>query len=111
MRSFKTELDLNNNQKTLCARHAGTGGVSAGEDSPAEPPSRHAYNWGLALCKQVLAHNKVNTQDKIKFPTAVDLHKFLVATVKVDNPWYYEVSKCAPQEALRNLSKAFKRIK
>ena len=96
MRSFKTELDLNNQQKTLCARHAGT--------------ARHAYNWGLVLCKQVLAHNKINAADKIKFPTAVDLHKLMVATVKVENPWYYDVSKCAPQEALRNLSKAFKRM-
>ena len=96
MKSFKTELDLNNNQKTLCARHAGT--------------ARHAYNWGVALCKQLLAHNKQAPEDKIKFPSSVDLHKFLVATVKVENPWYYEVSKCAPQEALRNLSKAFKRM-
>ena len=48
--------------------------------------------------------------DKIKFPSSVDLHKFLVVTVKVDNPWYYEVSKCAPQEALRNLASAFKRM-
>lgn len=96
MKSFKTELDLNNCQKTLCARHAGT--------------ARHTYNWGLALCKQVLAHNKITTTDKIKFPSSVDLHKFLVATVKVDNHWYYEVSKCAPQEALRNLSSAFKRM-
>ena len=95
MQSFKTELDLNNKQKTLCARHAGT--------------SRHAYNWGLALCKQLLNHNKNNPTDKIKFPTAIDLHKLLVASVKVENPWYYESSKCAPQEALRNLAKAFKR--
>ncbi|MBC6431824.1 hypothetical protein FM036_13915 [Nostoc sp. HG1] len=96
MKSFKTELDLNNQQKRLCARHAGT--------------SRHAYNWGLALLKELLNHNKVNPTDKIKFPTAIDLHKLLVATVKVANAWYYEVSKCAPQEALRNLIKAFKRM-
>lgn len=96
MKSFKTELDLNNRQKTLCVRHAGT--------------SRHAYNWGLALCKQLLLHNKNNPNDKIKFPTAIDLHKLLVASVKAENPWYYQVSKCAPQEALRNLAKAFKRM-
>ena len=96
MRSFKTELDLNNKQKTLCARHAGT--------------ARHAYNWALALCKQLLNHNKNNPTDKIKFPTAIDLHKLLVASIKVAHPWYYESSKCAPQEALRNLSKAFKRM-
>ncbi|MFB2877576.1 alpha-amylase family glycosyl hydrolase, partial [Floridanema aerugineum] len=40
-------------------------------------------------------------------PTAIDLHKRLVAEVKSANPWYYEVSKCAPQEALRHLQKAF----
>jgi putative transposase len=34
----------------------------------------------------------------------------LVAEVKSQNPWYYEVSKCSPQEALRNLNKAFKRV-
>ena len=96
MQSFKTELNLNNKQKTLCVRHAGT--------------SRHAWNWGLALCKQLLLHNKNNPADKIKFPTAIDLHKLLVASVKVENPWYYQSSKCAPQEALRNLTKAFKRM-
>jgi putative transposase len=90
VRSFKTELDLNNQQQTLC--------------------TRHAYNWALALCKQLLNHNKNNPTDKIKFPTAIDLHKLLVASVKVDNPWYYQSSKCAPQEALRNLTKAFKRM-
>lgn len=96
MKSFKTELDLNNKQKTLCAKHAGT--------------SRHAYNWGLALCKHLLDYNKNNPTDKIKFPTSIDLHKLLIASVKAENLWYYEVSKCAPQEALRNLSKAFKRM-
>ena len=44
---------------------------------------------------------------KIKFPTAIDLHKWLVALAKSENPWYYEVSKCAPQYALRHLSKAW----
>jgi len=27
---------------------------------------------------------------------------------QTDYPWMYEVSKCAPQEALRDLEKAFK---
>jgi putative transposase len=95
VKSFKTELDLNSREKTLCAKHAGT--------------ARHAYNWGLALCKQIIEHNKANPDSKIKFPSAIDLHKWLVALVKPENPWYYESSKCAPQEALRNLIKAFKR--
>jgi len=60
------------------------------------------------LTHQILDHNKANPQDKIKFPTAVDLHKWLVALVKPERPWYYEVSKCAPQYALRQLSEAWK---
>jgi transposase, IS605 OrfB family, central region len=85
---FRTRLELNNRQKTLAAQHAGV--------------ARHAYNWGLAVCKQAI-------EAKQKLPTAIDLHKRLVAEVKKANPWYYEVSKCAPQQALRNLEQALKR--
>ena len=92
--SFKTELKLNPSQRTLLAKHAGT--------------ARHAYNWGLAVCKQILDHNKAHPEEKIKFPTAIDLHKWLVKLVKSEHPWYYEVSKCAPQYALRHLADAFK---
>jgi putative transposase len=92
---FKTELKLNNKQRTMMAKHAGV--------------ARHAYNSGLALTKAVLDHNKANPTDKIKFPTAIDLHKWLVAHVKTKFEWYYEVSKCAPQYALRALSDAWKR--
>jgi putative transposase len=91
---FKTELKLNNYQRTQLAKHCGV--------------ARHAWNWGLALTKNILNHNKANPQDKLKFPTAVDLHKWLVALVKPECPWYYEVSKCAPQYALRQLSEAWK---
>ena len=91
---FKTELKLNNKQRTLLAKHAGV--------------ARHAWNWGLALCKGILDNNKANPKEKIKFPTAIDLHKWLVALVKPEKQWYYEVSKCAPQYALRQLSDAWK---
>ncbi len=40
--------------------------------------------------------------------SAITLHKRLVAEVKSEKSWYYEVSKCAPQEALRDLDRAFK---
>jgi len=85
---FKTELDLNNKQKTLAAQHAGV--------------ARHAYNWGLAVCKKAI-------EEKQKIPTSKDLHKRLVAEVKKENPWYYQSSKCAPQQALRNLEAGFKK--
>ena len=87
MKSFKTELKLNNHQKTLMAKHAGV--------------ARHAYNWGLQACIETYQKGE-------KHPSAIDLHKRLVAEVKSQNPWYYEVSKCAPQQALRDLDRAFK---
>ncbi|MCC5602779.1 RNA-guided endonuclease InsQ/TnpB family protein [Nostoc favosum] len=92
---FKTELKLNNKQRTELLKHCGV--------------ARHAWNWGLALTKQILDHNKSNPEGKIKFPSAIDLHKWLVALVKPQNPWYFESSKCAPQYALRNLRTAWDR--
>ncbi|GGA21140.1 RNA-guided endonuclease TnpB family protein [Okeania sp. KiyG1] len=92
---FKTELHPNNRQKTLLAKHVGV--------------ARHAYNWGLWLTRNILNHNFNNPDSKLKFPTAIDLHKLLVAMVKPKNCWYYEVSKTAPQYALRYLSEAWKR--
>jgi putative transposase len=38
----------------------------------------------------------------------MSLHKELNTLKQTEFPWMYEVSKCAPQEALRNLEKAFK---
>jgi putative transposase len=89
---FKTELKPNNQQKTLFAKHCGV--------------ARHAWNIGLSAIKFVLDHNKNNPEEKLKIPSAIDLHKWLVASVKPDYPWYYEVSKCPPQQALRNLCTA-----
>ena len=80
--SFKTELKLNNQQRTQLAKHAGV--------------ARHAWNWGLDLCQKILAHNRENPQEKLKFPTAIDLHKLLVSWVKSEYEWYYEVSKTSP---------------
>ncbi len=92
---FKTELKLNNVQRADFIKHCGV--------------SRHAWNWGLALTKQLLDHNRDNSDTKIKFPTAIELHKWLVALVKPENEWYYECSKSAPQEALRALRVAWDR--
>jgi hypothetical protein len=92
--AFKTELDLNNVQKTACARHAGA--------------ARWTYNWGLA--RKIEAYQKGE-----KVPTAIDLHRQLNVLKKGELAWMYEVSKCAPQEALRNLDQAyahfFRRVK
>ncbi|WP_414590138.1 RNA-guided endonuclease InsQ/TnpB family protein [Scytonema sp. PCC 10023] len=92
---FKTELKLNNQQRVALAKHCGV--------------ARHAWNWGLALTKQILDHNNALADSKIKFPTAIDLHKWLVALVKSENEWYYECSKSTPQQALMALREAWKR--
>jgi putative transposase len=92
---FKTELKLNNQQRTALAKHCGV--------------ARHAWNWGLALTKQILDHNKANPDSKIKFPSAIDLHKWLVALVKSEHEWYYECSKSTPQQALMALRESWKR--
>jgi putative transposase len=85
-RAYKTELDLNDQQVTACTRHAGA--------------ARYAYNWGLARKQEAYTATG-------RSPSAIDLHRELNARKQTDLPWMYQVSKCAPQEALRNLENAF----
>jgi putative transposase len=85
-RAYKTELALNNEQATACRRHAGA--------------ARYAYNWGLQRKQEAYAATGAS-------PSAIDLHRELNALKRTDLPWMYAVSKCAPQEALRNLDSAF----
>ncbi|WP_223300766.1 RNA-guided endonuclease InsQ/TnpB family protein [Phormidium nigroviride] len=92
---FKTELKLNNRQRTMLAQHCGV--------------ARHAWNWGLWPTKNILEYNKSHPDEKLNFPTAIDLHKLLVTLVKSENPWYYECSKSTPQQALMALRQAWKR--
>lgn len=93
---FKTQIRVRKSQLEMLAKHAGT--------------ARHAWNQGLALCREVLAKNRSYPEDKIKFPSAIDLHKWLVASVKTENPWYYQVSKCVGQYALRHLTQSFRQF-
>jgi len=86
-RAYKAELDLNNVQRTTCLRHAGT--------------ARFTYNWGLQRKKE-------SYQATGRSPTAIDLHRELNRLKRTDFPWMYEVSKCAPQESLRDLDRAYK---
>jgi len=85
-RAYKTELDLNDQQITACKKHAGA--------------ARWAYNWGLQRKQE--AYRATG-----KSLSAIDLHRELNALKQTAVPWMYAVSKCAPQEALRNLDSAF----
>jgi len=91
-RGYKVELDPNNVQRTLLLKHAGA--------------ARWAFNWGL--------RQKIESYQATKrSPSAMELHRELNKLKKLPKeqggvPWMYEVSKCAAQESLRNLDKAFK---
>jgi len=90
-KAFKVEIGPNNLQRTALVQHAGA--------------ARFAFNWGLEKKKKAF-------DLKEKIPTAMDLNKELVVLKRADFeegglPWLREVSKCAPQEALRNLDKSF----
>lgn len=92
LRAYKTELDPTFAQVKQLLQHAGC--------------ARWAYNWGLQ--KKIEAYKATG-----KSPSAIDLHRelnFLKKKSVEDGgvPWMYESSKCAPQEALRNLDNAYK---
>ena len=86
-KSFKIRLEPNNKQCSSFKGHAGV--------------SRHAYNNGLSYCNDLYSKGE-------KTPSAIDLHKWLVATIKKEYSWYYDYSKCSPQKALIDLESAYK---
>ncbi len=89
-RAYRYELDPNNSQRSTLAQHAGV--------------ARFAYNWGL---EKRIAQYK-NNQGNDRFTDAMKQHKLLNSLKKTDFSWMYETSKCAPEEALRDLHRAFK---
>ncbi len=89
-KAYRYELDPNNIQRSHLAQHAGI--------------ARFAYNWGL---EQRIKQYK-NNQGNDRFTDAMKQHKLLNSLKKTEFSWMYEASKCAPQEALRDLHQAFK---
>ncbi|MFX0182483.1 MAG: RNA-guided endonuclease InsQ/TnpB family protein [Candidatus Hodarchaeota archaeon] len=88
-RGYKYELKVNNKERTLLAKCAGT--------------ARFAWNWGLANRKQ-----RFQTQTgTARYTDAMKQHKELNRLKQTDFSWMYEVSKCIPQEALRDLECAY----
>lgn len=86
IRAYKAELKLNNKQITDCTNHINT--------------ARFAWNWGLARRIEAYKERGVSLN-------AISLHRELNSLKKTDLSWLYDVSKCAPQEALRDLDKAY----
>ena len=82
-KAYKTEIDPTNKQRTLLMKHAGC--------------ARKAWNWAL-----------VRVKNKSSNPNAIQLHRELNVEKQGEFGYMYEVSKCAPQESLRDLQVAFR---
>ena len=99
--SYRAEIRPTPRQRQALLQHAGN--------------ARWAYNFGLRKHRE--AYEQWVEAGKPKkwkgWPNAISLHRDLNALKKVrvedgGIPWMYEASKAAPQEALRDLDRAFK---
>jgi putative transposase len=87
VQAFRFELDPNDRERGQLASHAGA--------------ARFAWNWGLERCKRALDQGE-------RVPSAPELHREWNTWKRENAPWWVEVSKCAPQEAFRDLAAGFK---
>jgi putative transposase len=87
--AYRFALDPSPEQERLLRSHAGA--------------ARFAWNWGLARCKE-------RYEAEGKWYSAMDLHKLWNAAKKADPAlaWWVENSKCAYQEAFRDLDRALR---
>ena len=85
-KAYRYELKPNTAQHILLAKHAGV--------------ARFAFNWGLKKRIDLYEEEKQSTN-------AIEQHRLLNSLKETEFPWMYEVSKCAPQESLRDLDRAF----
>jgi putative transposase len=86
VQAYRFALDPTPAQERMLRSHAGA--------------ARFAWNWGLAKCQERYAAER-------KWYSATDLHKLWNAEKKADPglAWWAENSKCAYQEAFRNLDR------
>jgi putative transposase len=89
MQAFRFALDPAPAQERMLCSHAGA--------------ARFAWNWGLSKCME-------RHQAEGKWYTAGDLHKLWNQVKKADPAlaWWGENSKCAYQEAFRDLDRALR---
>jgi putative transposase len=85
--AFRYELAPTATQRAALANHAGA--------------ARWAWNWGLSVRRKAWRRRRQTL-------TAMELHRLLNRLKRTPRyGWLYEVSKCAPQEALRDLDRAY----
>src|SRR4051794_11751368 len=92
--AHKIALDPNNKQATYFARSCGT--------------ARFAYNWALAEWQKQYTARKADPS--LPAPSEMSLRRQLNAIKGEQFPWMAEVTKNAPQQAIKNLGNAFKRF-
>lgn len=86
LRVHKIKLDPNQAQAVYFAKACGV--------------ARHAYNWALAEWKR-----QYEAGEK---PNEAALRKLYNRIKPVEFPWALEVTKCAPQQAIKNAGTAYK---
>ncbi|GAB4587220.1 RNA-guided endonuclease InsQ/TnpB family protein [Nocardia sp. IFM 10818] len=91
LRSHKVRLEPNNKQASGLARAAGC--------------ARFAWNWGLDWWQAEYEQFKIGERESA--PNQLEARRVLNALKREQFPWMLESTKCAPQEALINLGRAF----
>lgn len=86
--AHKLELRPNNKQATYFEKACGV--------------ARFSYNWALAMWQEQYKNGEK--------PTEISLRKLLNARKTGEFPWMQEVTKNAPQQAIKNLGAAFNRF-
>jgi putative transposase len=85
--AFRYELAPTATQRRALFNHAGA--------------ARWGWNWGLAVRRKAWQRRRQSL-------SAMDLHRLLCRLKRTPHyAWLYEVSKCAPEEALRDLDRAY----
>lgn len=92
--AHKIALDPNDKQATYFARCCGT--------------ARFSYNWALAEWQKQYTARKADPT--LPSPSEMSLRRQLNAIKGEQFPWMSEVTKNAPQQAIKNLGNAFKRF-
>ena len=89
IQAYRFALDPTSSQEHALRSHAGA--------------TRFAWNWGLAKCEERYAA-------ECKWYSAMDLHKMWNSAKKADPAlsWWDQNSKCAYQEAFRDLDRALR---
>ena len=90
--AHRIALDPTNVQRSRFAQAAGT--------------ARFAWNWALSEWRRRYEAHRADPD--LPLPDEAGLRRALNAAKRSEFPWMYEVTKCAPQEAVIDLGTAFR---